>query len=171
MEGEVSCILDRLPCDLLIVLVVEGKHARQEQVRDDTEGPVINLFSVGPLKENFGGDIRQRAEWVKAGLVWPDDFRKTEVDNLEICCVRVVCHQDIFWLEVPMGYTVRVKVVESSGDLVRQLLGACLRNCEGAFLQIAEQVSAIQLLHNDIDIILILEDIKKADNVRVLAHL
>jgi len=35
MEREVSGVLDRLPCNLLVVFVVEGQHSTQEQVGDD----------------------------------------------------------------------------------------------------------------------------------------
>ena len=37
MEREVGSVLDRLPCDLLVVLIVKGKHATQQQVGDHTE--------------------------------------------------------------------------------------------------------------------------------------
>ena len=52
-----------------------------------------------------------------------------------------------------------------------KLLGTSLWDRESAFLEIAEKISTIQLLHDDVDVILILEDIQKTDNVRVLAHL
>ena len=37
VEGEVSGVLDGLSGDLLVVLVVEGQHASEEQIGDDTE--------------------------------------------------------------------------------------------------------------------------------------
>ena len=51
-----------------------------------------------------------------------------------------------------------------------QLLCTLLWNTEIALFKVSEQIAAAQLLHNDVDVVLILEDIKKADDVRVLAH-
>jgi hypothetical protein len=54
---------------------------------------------------------------------------------------------------------------------VRELLGASLRNFEIAFLKIGEEVTAREILHNDVNVILVFEDIEEADDVGVLAHL
>ena len=58
-----------------------------------------------------------------------------------------------------MGHTVRVQVVEGSGNLMGKLLGTILCNSELPLLQVAEQVTAVELLHDDVDVVLILKDI------------
>lgn len=52
-----------------------------------------------------------------------------------------------------------------------QLLCTFLRNGEIPLFKVSEQITAAQLLHDDVDVVLILEDIKKANDVRMLAHL
>ena len=54
---------------------------------------------------------------------------------------------------------------------MRKLLGTGLRNRELAFFKVAKEVTTVELLHNDINIVLILEYIKQTNNMRVLAHL
>ena len=57
MEREVSRILDRLTSDLLVILVVEGQNATEEQVGDHTQGPVVDLLAVGLLQEDLRSDV------------------------------------------------------------------------------------------------------------------
>ena len=59
-----------------------------------------------------------------------------------------------------MGNTVGVEIVESRGDLVGEHLGTTFGNGELSLFQVAEKISTIQLLHDDVDIILILKYIQ-----------
>lgn len=70
-----------------------------------------------------------------------------------------------------MGDAEGVQVVEGSGDLVGNDLGAVLRNGELALLQVGEEVASTQVLHHDVDVVLVLKDVKEPDDVGVLAHL
>lgn len=70
-----------------------------------------------------------------------------------------------------MSHTERVKIVEGGRDLVRQLLGTSLSYLEVALLEVREQVTARQILHDNINVVLVLEDIEEADDVGVLTHL
>ena len=54
---------------------------------------------------------------------------------------------------------------------MRQFLGTLLGNREIAFFEIGEQISTAELLHDDVDVVLVLEDVQQTDDVRVLAHL
>ena len=53
---------------------------------------------------------------------------------------------------------------------MRHLFGAGLRNGEFSLLEIREQVTTVELLHDDVNVVLVLEDVKQADYVRMLAH-
>ena len=70
-----------------------------------------------------------------------------------------------------MGHAVRVQVIQCRGNLVRQLLGTSLSNRECTFFEVAKQITACQLFHDDVNIVLILKDIQQSNNMRVLAHL
>ena len=62
MEREVSRILDRLPGDLFIIFVIEGKNTTQKKVCDDTKRPVVNFLAIRLLEKHLWGDIRQGTE-------------------------------------------------------------------------------------------------------------
>ena len=70
-----------------------------------------------------------------------------------------------------MGYTIRVQVVEGSGNLMRELLSSILAYNELPLLQVAEQVATVKLLHDNVDVFLVLKNIKEANDVRMLTHL
>ena len=70
-----------------------------------------------------------------------------------------------------MGYTIRVQVVEGSGNLMRELLSSILAYDELPLLQVAEQVATVKLLHDNVDVFLVLKNIKEANDVRMLTHL
>ena len=70
-----------------------------------------------------------------------------------------------------MSYTVRMQVVQSGSNLMGKLLGAFFRDSERTLLKIAEKITTVELFHDDVDVVLILKDIQKANNVRVLTHL
>jgi len=74
VEREVGRVLDSLTRDLFVVLVVEGQHSTQEQVSDHAQRPVVNFFAVGLLQQHFRSHVREGAEGVKTGLVWPNDL-------------------------------------------------------------------------------------------------
>ena len=58
-----------------------------------------------------------------------------------------------------MSHTIRVQVVEGCGNLVGELLCALLRDLEAAFLEISEKITAIELLHDDVNVVLVFKDI------------
>lgn len=58
-----------------------------------------------------------------------------------------------------MSHTIGVQVVEGCGDLVGELLCALLRDREAALLKIREKITAIELLHDDVNVVLVLKDI------------
>ena len=126
MEREVSRVLNRLPCYLLVVLVVERQHSAQQQGCDDTERPVVNFFAVGLLEKHLWGNVRERSERVQTGLIWSDNLRQAKVHDFEARFFRVVLHQDVLGLQISVGHTVGMQVVQSCRDLVGQLLGSLL---------------------------------------------
>jgi len=64
-----------------------------------------------------------------------------------------------------------MQVVQSGSNLMGKLLGAFFWNRERTLLKIAEKITTVELFHDDVDVVLILKDIQKANNVRVLTHL
>lgn len=58
-----------------------------------------------------------------------------------------------------MRYPEGVNVVQSSGQLVGNPLSPLLVDLEFPLLQIREKVPSLQVLHHDIDVILVFKDI------------
>jgi hypothetical protein len=52
-----------------------------------------------------------------------------------------------------------MEVVEGCGDLVGEVLCALLRDREAALLKISEKITTVELLHDDVNVILVLKDI------------
>lgn len=69
-----------------------------------------------------------------------------------------------------MCHTIGVQIVERSCNLVTQLFGALFTYRKLTPFEIAKQVTAVQLLHHNVDIVLVFEDIEESDNVGMLAH-
>ena len=69
-----------------------------------------------------------------------------------------------------MSHTIRVQVVEGSSNLMGKLLSTFLTNRELSLLQVAEQVTTVKLLHDDVDVVLVLKNIEEANNVWMLTH-
>jgi hypothetical protein len=107
-----------LTSNFLVVFVVIRKHSAQEKIGDNSERPQVDLLAVRLLQKHLRRNVGESSKWIETGLVWPDDLRETEVDNLEISIVIVAAHQDVLWFEVAMGNSVRVQVVDGGGDLV-----------------------------------------------------
>ena len=72
--------------DILVRLAVEGRHAREQDVGDDTTGPDIALLVV-VLVENFRGDVVGRAEFlvkVAVGVVYERGAEVNDLDLIEL---------------------------------------------------------------------------------------
>ena len=59
-----------------------------------------------------------------------------------------------------MRYTIRVQIIQCGGNLVRELLGTSLSYRERTLFEVAKEITAGQLLHDDVNVVLILEDIQ-----------
>ena len=80
-------------------------------------------------------------------------------------------HENIFGLQVTMSHTIGVQIIKGRGDTVTQLLRTLLTNYKLALLEVGEKIAAVQLLHDNVDIVLVFKDIEQANDVRMLAHL
>ena len=64
-----------------------------------------------------------------------------------------------------------MEVVESSSNLVRQLLGSGFTDLEVPPFKVGEEVTSLKILHHDVDEVLVLEYIQESDDEWMLAHL
>lgn len=118
LKLEIHIVLDSFARNLLVILIIEGKHTAEHQIGDDAERPLVDFLAIGLLKEDLGCDIRESAERIKARLVGSDNLGQAKIDDLEASIVAVVLHEDILGLQIAMCHTIRVEVEKGSGDLV-----------------------------------------------------
>lgn len=53
---------------------------------------------------------------------------------------------------------------------MRKVLGSLFGEFEVTLFEVSEQITTFQKLHDDVDLLMILENIQKADNVWMLTH-
>lgn len=87
--------------DILVRLSVEGGHAGEQDVSDDTGGPDIALFVI-VLVQNFGSDVVGRAKLLVEVAVGVVDERGAEVNDLDLIELLVLLEQDVLGLEITM---------------------------------------------------------------------
>lgn len=69
-----------------------------------------------------------------------------------------------------MGNAEIVQVVQRDGDLMRELPCTIFRQPEPPLLKVGEEVAAGEEFHHDENVILVLENVFKLDDVRMLAN-
>jgi len=69
-----------------------------------------------------------------------------------------------------MSNTKGMKVKDGSGYLMRDLSGSLLSDFEVLALEVGEEVSSLEVLHDDVYVVRILKDIVESDDVGMLAH-
>jgi len=87
--------------DVLVGLSVKGRHAREQDVGDNTARPDITLFVV-VLVENFRGDVVGSAELLVEVAVGVVDERGAEVNYLDLIKLFVLFKQNVLGLKITM---------------------------------------------------------------------
>ena len=165
-------VLNGLSCDFfLVVLVVEGQAAAEQQIGDDADGPEVAFLVVGSFEQHFGRDVRDGAEGLGAGLGGADDLAQPEVQELHVGAVRVLRHDDVFGLQVAVHDAVGVEVVDCAQELRDYSLRVRFFQLVVPLLDVREQVRAFAELHYQVDVVLVLVDVVELDDVRVVADL
>lgn len=70
-----------------------------------------------------------------------------------------------------MSHTKWMEVVQSSCQLVGKSFGSLFTKLERSFLKVSEQVSTLQHFHDDVNLVLVLEDIEQTNDIWMLTHL
>ncbi len=65
----------------------------------------------------------------------------------------------------------RVQVVQRSCNLVGQFASPVFSHSERSFFEVIEKIAATHVLHNDVDVVLVFEDIEQPDDMWMLTHL
>ena len=94
LEGELT--LANFLHNLLVRLAVEGRHARKQNVSDDTCGPNVTLVVV-VLVEHLRSNVVRCAQLLVEVAVRVIDQRGAEVDDLDLVELLVLFEKDVLW--------------------------------------------------------------------------
>ena len=119
LKGKIGWILNSLSCNFLVIFCIKRECPAKEQIGNDSERPVVHLFAIRFLKQDFWGDIGKGSEWIDACLTWSNYFREAKIDDFELGLFGIVSHQNVLWFQITMCDTVGVQVVECGWKLVR----------------------------------------------------
>ena len=123
IEREVA--LTNLLHDLLIGLSVEGRHAGEKDVDEDTAGPDVALVVVALVK-NLGGDVVRGAKLLVKWTVRVVDEGGSEINDLDLVELLVLLEKDVLGLEIAMDDVVLMAVVDAGEDLLHEHGGVTL---------------------------------------------
>lgn len=96
---EVELTLSDLAHNFLVAGAVEGRHAGEEDVGDDSRRPDVTL-AVVVLVEHLGRDVVGRAEFLVKRPGGVEDEGGAEVDDLDLVELFVLLKQDVLGLEI-----------------------------------------------------------------------
>jgi len=158
--------LSHLAHDLLVALTVEGRHAGQKDVSNDTCRPDVALVVI-VLVQDFWGNVVWGTEFLVEGSAWVVHEGGTEVDNLDLIEFFVLFKQNVLWLEISVDNVVLMAVVDALEYLLHEDGSITLR--EFASLEnLIEKFTSLADLGNEVVSLLILEELVHLDDVGVI---
>jgi hypothetical protein len=83
----------------------------------------------------------------------------------------LINHEDVLRLKISMRNTKTMQVVNSSCDLMSNLFGSILRDLEVLSLKVREEISSLEIFHDDVDVVRVLKHIIESNDIRMLADL
>lgn len=143
---------------------------RKHQVDDDAETPAVNAFVIWLLQENFWRNITQGPKWLFAYLTWTKCLAQPKIDQLDLRVELRVHHEYVLWLQISVSYSERVQIEDGRGDLMSNGFSSLLGNLEVLRLEIVEEIATFQVLHYYVNVIRVLKNIVKSDDIRMLAY-
>mmetsp|Transcript_22684 Transcript_22684/g.35057 ORF Transcript_22684/g.35057 Transcript_22684/m.35057 type:complete len:354 (-) Transcript_22684:144-1205(-) len=153
--------------ELVLVLVVEGRVAPQQDVRDHARRPQVRLPAVLEAAEDLGGHVTRGA----AGLLHlphlGDVAGEAEVGDLDVGVVLPRGQQQVLRLQVPVHDVVGVQVVQRAqqqGHQVARLLLRVLLLLHDA----VEQLPAHHQLEDEDGLRALVEHVRQLDHVLVV---
>lgn len=168
---EAYLLQNSLLANLLVVLTVEGQMAPQQHIKDDAERPAVHSLVVGLLHQDLGRNVTKRSVGLHAGLAGAERLGKSKVDELDLCVLTLVNHEDVLGLQVSMRNAEIMHKVDGGCNLVDNGARPGFRDNKFALVKIREKVATPEQLHHDLNVVLTFEHIEKANNTGVLADL
>ena len=137
----------------------EGHAPRQHCVQYDTDAPHVRAEVVCLLRQDFGRGVGKAAESLETLLPLHQDGGQTKVDDLGVTLsgLGVLCHQDVFQLQVSMQDPSRMEVVSRLAYLFEHQFNIALVLELSVLHEPLEQIAPFDTLHHHSDCLGILE--------------
>lgn len=141
------------------------KFAQQHHMENHSETPHVALLVVA-AEEHFGGGVLGGAALPSQGS-FADDGAQAPVDDFDDPLVLLFQGQQVLGLDIPVGYTLRVRVVQRLQNLEGNLCGLLLREyILGG--QLVDQLFPVEQLRYQIETVLHFVVFVELQNVRVV---
>lgn len=113
----------------LQVFTVEGRRAREQLIRDDSDTPHIDFFGIPLVLNKLGRHVKRRAqdslETLRIFFLY--FAREAKISNFDVPTVFLrLDKQDVLWFHVTMRYILLVQVVEAHHHLNHNVHGLTL---------------------------------------------
>ena len=154
--------------DVLVRLPIERRHAREENVRNDTTGPDIALMVV-VFVEDLGRDVVWRAKLLVEVTVRVIDQGCTEIDDLDLVELLVLLKKDVLRLEITVHNVPLMAVVDAGEDLFHEDGTVTLAEFT-ALEDLIEELATLADLGHEVVPLLIFEELIHFNDVRVVLH-
>jgi len=152
--------------ELILGLSVERKITTEKHVKDDTDGPDIANVVVDTLLENFWSYVRRATAASSHGTGHSEILGQTEISNLHLKTINAV-EKKILRLQVTVSNTVGVKIGCGRKNLLNDLASIILSE-RATLYNLIVQLTTTDILENKRDGLLLIENIVKLNNVRMV---
>jgi len=162
-------LLQHIAENLLVVIALERRVAAQEYEEDDTEGPDIAGLVVVAL-EHLGCNVVWGADnsvHSLDGLLLGETFGKTEINKFDFRLFRSVVHQEVLRFEISVDDSVTMQVLDSGEHFAHDVGGLVLAEPLRGHDAI-EELTALAVLHDDVDVAMIDVALVELDDVGVV---
>ena len=162
-------LLEDISEDLLVVITFERRVSTKEDKEDDAETPNIAGLVVVTLEHFWGDIIRCTDDGVHAlnFLLLREALGKTKINQFDLGVLGGVVHKEVLRLQVSMDNAVSMQMLDSTDHLAHDIGGVALGEPLSSD-DTVKKLSALAVLHNDVDITVIDVALIELDNVGVV---
>ena len=166
---ECEWLLQDITEDLLVVVTFERRVSTKEDKEDDAETPDIAGLVIVAFEYFWGDIVRSTDDGVHAlnFLLLREALRETKIDQLDFRVFGSVVHEEVLWLQVSMDNAVSVQVLDGTDHLTHDIGGVTLSEPLSGDDAVKE-LSALAVLHNNMDVTVIDVALIELDDVGVV---
>jgi len=155
--------------DIVNVVSPENRAACQEYVQDYASAEDVSLNSVTAFLQQLGGDVAGGTAPQLQQLVGLDERSQAEISDSEIMVICLRTQNEILGLQISVNDSIIVDELKGSQHVAHDVNGRLLLVYLPA-LDPFEELTAVQLLQHQMDVLVTLVDFVQLDDVGVLEH-